>query len=75
MAQKKWCRIFLSITRGIQDAYSKGEFLEYEEVYKDRFYGTLKSQVDAQLERGENVVCDVDVLGGQNIKHITGTRL
>ena len=44
------------------------DFLEYEEVYKDRFYGTLKSQVDKQLANGENVVCDVDVLGGQNIK-------
>lgn len=53
---------------------AKGDFLEYEEVYKDRFYGTLKSQVDAQLERGENVVCDVDVLGGQNIKAYYGDK-
>jgi guanylate kinase len=53
---------------------AKGEFLEYEEVYKDRFYGTLKSQVDTQLERGENVVCDVDVLGGQNIKAYYGDK-
>lgn len=53
---------------------AKGEFLEYEEVYNDRFYGTLKSQVDAQLERGENVVCDVDVLGGQNIKAYYGDK-
>ena len=45
-----------------------GDFLEYEEVYKDRYYGTLSTQVDSQLERGENVVCDVDVLGGINIK-------
>ena len=45
-----------------------GDFLEYEEVYKDRYYGTLSAQVDQQLERGENVVCDVDVLGGINIK-------
>lgn len=53
---------------------AQGEFLEYEEVYKDRFYGTLKSQVDAQLAKGENVVCDVDVLGGQNIKRHYGQR-
>ena len=53
---------------------AQGEFLEYEEVYKDRFYGTLKSQVDAQLAKGENVVCDVDVLGGQNIKKHYGQR-
>ena len=53
---------------------AQGEILEYEEVYKDRFYGTLKSQVDAQLAKGENVVCDVDVLGGQNIKKHYGQR-
>ena len=51
-----------------------GDFLEYEEVYKDRYYGTLSAQVDQQLERGENVVCDVDVLGGINIKKHYGNR-
>lgn len=45
-----------------------GEFLEYEEVYADRFYGTLKAQVEKQLALGENVVLDVDVKGGCNIK-------
>ena len=39
------------------------EFVEYEEVYKDKFYGTLKSQVDKQLAAGENIVFDVDVNG------------
>lgn len=53
---------------------TQGDFLEYEEVYKDRYYGTLKSQVDAQLENGDNVVCDVDVLGGLNIKKHYGER-
>ncbi len=51
-----------------------GDFLEYEEVYKDRYYGTLREQVDQQLEHGENVVCDVDVLGGINIKRHYGNR-
>lgn len=51
-----------------------GEFLEYEEVYKDRFYGTLKSQVETQTQRGENVVFDVDVKGGCNIKAHYGAR-
>ena len=46
------------------------EFLEYEEVYADRFYGTLKAQVEKQLSAGENVVLDVDVKGGCNIKKI-----
>lgn len=53
---------------------TSGDFLEYEEVYENRFYGTLKSEVDNQLARGENVVCDVDVLGGQNIKKAYGKR-
>lgn len=51
-----------------------GEFLEYEEVYNDRFYGTLKSQVETQTQRGENVVFDVDVKGGCNIKAHYGAR-
>jgi guanylate kinase len=52
----------------------KGDFVEYEEVYPDRFYGTLKSQVEKQLEKGENVVFDVDVKGGCNIKKYYGNR-
>ena len=48
------------------------EFVEYEEVYADRFYGTLKSQVERQLEAGENVVFDVDVHGAMNIKKAYG---
>ncbi len=48
------------------------EFLEYEEVYQDRFYGTLKAQVERQLEAGQNVVFDVDVKGGVNIKKYYG---
>ena len=50
------------------------EFLEYEEVYHDRFYGTLKAQVERQLEAGQNVVFDVDVKGGVNIKRYYGER-
>lgn len=50
------------------------EFLEYEEVYKDRYYGTLKSQVETQLATGQNVVFDVDVVGGCNIKKYYGDR-
>lgn len=53
---------------------ANGEFLEYEEVYADRFYGTLKAQVEKQLDRGENVVLDVDVKGGCNIKKFYGSR-
>ncbi len=48
------------------------EFLEYEEVYENRFYGTLKQQVENQRAAGQNVVFDVDVKGGVNIKKFYG---
>lgn len=51
-----------------------GEFLEYEEVYPGRFYGTLKSQVEVQSAQGQTVIFDVDVKGGVNIKEYYGER-
>ena len=51
-----------------------GEFLEYEEVYKDRYYGTLKSEVQRILDNGNNVIFDVDVVGGCNIKDYYGKQ-
>jgi guanylate kinase len=51
------------------------EFLEYEEVYENRFYGTLKQQVEHQREQGQNVVFDVDVKGGVNIKKFYGDEV
>lgn len=53
---------------------ANNEFLEYEEVYEDKLYGTLKSEVDRILEQGMNVVFDVDYVGGLNIKRIYGER-
>ena len=57
-----------------RERISRDEFLEYEEVYADRFYGTLQQQVETQAARGENVVFDVDVKGGCNIKQYYGDR-
>ncbi|MCI7644813.1 MAG: guanylate kinase [Bacteroidales bacterium] len=57
-----------------RERIARNEFLEYVEVYEGRFYGTLKSQVDAQLSRGEHVVADVDVVGAGRIKAIYGDR-
>lgn len=53
---------------------ANNEFLEYEEVYTDKFYGTLKSEVDRILEEGSNVVFDVDCIGGLNIKKYYGRQ-
>ena len=55
-----------------KEKIQNNEFLEYEEVYQDRFYGTLKAQVERQREAGQNVVFDVDVKGGVNIKRYYG---
>lgn len=65
--------LFLS-EEAFREKIAADEFLEYEEVYPGRFYGTLKSQVETQTAKGENVVFDVDVKGGCNIKRHYGDR-
>ena len=52
----------------------KGDFLEYEEVYQDVCYGTLKSEIERITRTGHSVVLDVDVVGGCNIKKMYGNR-
>ena len=64
---------FISAER-FRELIAQDAFVEYEEVYEDRFYGTLKAQVERQLEAGQNVVFDVDVKGGINIKKFYGER-
>jgi guanylate kinase len=49
-------------------------FIEYEEVYPDHFYGTLRSEVEDQLNQGKHVILDVDVAGGLNIKKLYGNN-
>ena len=46
----------------------RGDFLEYEEVYPGRYYGTLRSEVDRRIASGDRVIFDVDCVGGLNIK-------
>jgi guanylate kinase len=46
----------------------RDEFLEWEEVYRDNFYGTLKSEVERLWAEGKNVIFDIDVAGGLRIK-------
>ena len=47
---------------------ANNEFLEWEEVYENRFYGTLKSEIQRIWDKGKHVIFDVDVVGGLNIK-------
>jgi guanylate kinase len=51
---------------------TNGEFLEWEEVYKGVYYGSLKSEVERIRNHGKNVIFDVDVVGGLDIKKIYG---
>lgn len=51
-----------------------GEFIEWEEVYNDQYYGTLKSEIDRIWSSGRHVIFDVDVLGGLNLKKIFGEK-
>lgn len=51
-----------------------GEFIEFEEVYKNCYYGTLKSEVERIGAKGKNIIFDVDVVGGLNIKKQFGDR-
>ena len=50
------------------------EFVEWEEVYEGNFYGTLKSEIDRIWKQGKNVIFDVDVKGGLNLKKYFGDK-
>ena len=50
------------------------EFVEWEEVYKDHFYGTLKSEINRIWSKGKHVLFDVDAKGGVNLKNIFGNK-
>ena len=64
---------FLS-TEEFRHHIERNDFLEYVEVYGGRFYGSLKQQVNRQLEDGKHVIFDVDVVGAQKIKEYYGDR-
>ena len=58
---------FLGID-GFQNKIKEDAFLEWEEVYENQYYGTLKSEIERILSEGKTVIFDVDVIGGLNIK-------
>lgn len=51
---------------------AQGEFVEWEEVYAGTCYGTLRSEVERVIEAGQNIIMDIDVKGGLNVKKIFG---
>lgn len=57
-----------------RDKISKGEFVEYEEVYQGYLYGTLRSEIERIWSEGHHVVFDIDVLGALNLKKLYGKK-
>lgn len=64
---------FLSVA-DFKQKIAEDAFLEYEEVYKDNFYGTLKSEVERLWAAGKHVIFDIDVVGGVNLKQQFGEK-
>jgi guanylate kinase len=62
---------FISV-EAFKTKIANNEFVEYEEVYPDHFYGTLKSEIEKIWNEGKHVIFDVDVIGGLNLKTYFG---
>ena len=65
---------FFLTEQEFREKISQDAFVEYEEVYAGRFYGTLKSEVERICDQGHNVILDIDVKGGVNVKRLYGDR-
>ncbi len=65
---------FLSVEQ-FEKAIAEDAFIEHEEVYPGRFYGTLKSEVTRICGSGHNIILDIDVKGGINVKKIYGEQV
>ena len=55
--------------KDFQNKIAENAFVEHEEVYKDNFYGTLKTELERIWSEGKHVIFDIDVVGGLNIKN------
>lgn len=61
-------------TEEFRDAIANHSFIEWEEVYPGRFYGTLKSEIERIIDKGGNVILDIDVKGALNVKKLYGAK-
>jgi len=64
---------FMSVDE-FKDNVTNGAFIEWEEVYENQFYGTLKSEVERIWSNNKHLVFDIDVRGAQNIKRFFGDK-
>jgi guanylate kinase len=73
-AEKEGIDYYFLSPQAFKQKINEGEFLEYEEVYKDTFYGSLKSEVERIFSTGNHIIFDVDVIGGGRIKKKYGEK-
>jgi guanylate kinase len=73
-AEKNGKEYYFLSTAEFKNKIDAGEFLEWEEVYPGCFYGTLKSEVERISQNGQNILFDIDVVGGSNIKKHYGDK-
>lgn len=64
---------FISVDE-FKQKINNGEFAEWEEVYKDNFYGTLKMEIERIRKKGHHIIFDMDVVGGLNLKKQFGEQ-
>jgi len=72
--EKHGVNYYFLTEKEFREAIAAGDFIEYEEVYPGRFYGTLRSEVDRITGEGHNVILDIDVNGAVGVKEIYGSR-
>ena len=72
--EKDGVEYYFLTPRQFRNRIKKDAFVEYEEVYKDKFYGTLKSEVERIWKKGHVIIFDVDVKGGVNLKKYFGDQ-
>ena len=64
---------FISVDE-FKQKITNDEFVEWEEVYKDNFYGTLKAEIERIWKKGHHIIFDMDVVGGLNLKKLFGDK-
>ena len=72
--EKHGAEYYFLTPQDFKNKISKNQFLEWEEVYEDHYYGTLKSEIDRIFTKGNNVIFDIDIAGGLNIKKQYGDK-
>ncbi|MDR0995890.1 MAG: guanylate kinase [Tannerella sp.] len=72
--ERQGVEYFFLSTEAFRRRIEAGDFLEYEEVYEGRFYGTLKSEVERIWQEGGHALFDIDVAGGCHLKSLYGTQ-